>query len=61
MPAPEDYPVMPVEAASVLLRPRNFFVRNPCLDVPPVKAVKPSDVASGRSGRSETDKSSVEV
>jgi primary-amine oxidase len=34
-PAPEDYPVMPAEPMTVLLRPRNFFVRNPALDVPP--------------------------
>ncbi|KAM0517520.1 hypothetical protein ACHAP9_006951 [Verticillium nonalfalfae] len=31
-PAPEDYPVMPAEPITLLLRPRNFFERNPCMD-----------------------------
>jgi primary-amine oxidase len=26
---------MPAEPMTLLLRPRNFFTRNPCLDVPP--------------------------
>ena len=34
-PAPEDFPVMPAEPVSLLLRPRNFFKQNPALDVPP--------------------------
>lgn len=34
-PAPEDFPVMPAEPVTLLLRPRNFFKQNPCLDVPP--------------------------
>ncbi|KAK9452253.1 copper amine oxidase [Limtongia smithiae] len=34
-PAPEDFPIMPAEPMSLLLRPRNFFQQNPALDVPP--------------------------
>lgn len=45
-PAPEDFPVMPVEPISVLLRPRHFFLQNPALDVPPsyFKTPKQADV-----------------
>ncbi len=32
---PEDWPVMPVDAASFWLKPFGFFDRNPALDVPP--------------------------
>lgn len=49
-PAPEDFPVMPVEPVSVLLRPRHFFKRNPCLDVPPSYAVSPSEMAAKTAG-----------
>jgi len=41
-PAPEDFPAMPAEPMSVLLRPRNFFERNPCLDIPPSFSSCPS-------------------
>ncbi|KAJ3580467.1 hypothetical protein NPX13_g84 [Xylaria arbuscula] len=34
-PRPEDFPVMPVEKISVMLKPDNFFTKNPALDVPP--------------------------
>lgn len=34
-PRPEDFPVMPVERASVHLKPAGFFEKNPALDVPP--------------------------
>jgi primary-amine oxidase len=60
-PAPEDYPVMPAEPMTLLLRPRNFFVRNPALDVPPSYARTPSQVAAGKSGCSCSDKTSVAV
>lgn len=45
-PAPEDFPVMPAEPLSLLLRPRNFFLRNPALDVPPSYSSTPNQVAS---------------
>ncbi|EOO03406.1 putative copper amine oxidase 1 protein [Phaeoacremonium minimum UCRPA7] len=35
IPRIEDFPVMPVEMLKVMLRPVNFFDRNPALDVPP--------------------------
>jgi len=41
-PSPEDYPVMPAEPMTVLLRPRNFFDKNPCLDIPPSYSSCPS-------------------
>lgn len=46
IPAPEDFPVMPAEPVTLLLRPRNFFAHNPCLDVPPSYASTPSQVAA---------------
>ena len=45
-PSPEDYPVMPAEPMTLLLRPRNFFLRNPALDVPPSYSSTPSQKAS---------------
>lgn len=61
-PAPEDYPVMPAEPMTLLLRPRNFFLRNPALDVPPSYARTPSQVAAGKTGCSSCkDKTSVQV
>lgn len=30
----EDFPVMPVERVSVMLKPDGFFTKNPALDVP---------------------------
>ncbi|KAI1387630.1 copper amine oxidase [Hypoxylon trugodes] len=53
IPAPEDFPVMPVEPITLLLRPRNFFANNPVLDVPPSYASTPSQVAA--SGVGATD------
>ncbi|KJX96759.1 peroxisomal copper amine oxidase like protein [Zymoseptoria brevis] len=49
-PSPEDYPLMPAEPCSVLLRPRNFFTQNPCMDVPPSYSSTPSQMAAGKSG-----------
>lgn len=46
-PSPEDFPIMPAEPMTLLLRPRNFFDRNPVLDVPPSYARTPSQVAAG--------------
>ncbi|CAO1615752.1 unnamed protein product [Sympodiomycopsis kandeliae] len=34
IPRAEDFPVMPAEKVRVMLKPVNFFSRNPCLDVP---------------------------
>ncbi|KAJ9642981.1 peroxisomal copper amine oxidase [Coniosporium tulheliwenetii] len=48
-PAPEDFPIMPAEPMTVLLRPRNFFTRNPCLDVPPSYCSVPSGIRQGNS------------
>lgn len=53
---------MPAEPMTVLLRPRNFFLRNPALDVPPSYARTPSQVAAGKTGcNSCVDKTSVQV
>ncbi|KAK3384997.1 copper amine oxidase [Podospora didyma] len=35
VPRVEDFPVMPAEVLRVMLRPVNFFDKNPALDVPP--------------------------
>lgn len=45
-PAPEDFPIMPCEPISVLLRPRNFFSNNPVMDVPPQRCITASQMAS---------------
>ena len=38
---------MPAEPMSLLLRPRNFFTRNSCLDIPPSYCSVPSGVKQG--------------
>jgi primary-amine oxidase len=38
---------MPAEPMTLLLRPRNFFTRNPCMDVPPSYCSVPSGVKQG--------------
>jgi primary-amine oxidase len=35
VPRVEDFPVMPAETLRVMMRPVNFFERNPAIDVPP--------------------------
>ncbi|RYP58508.1 hypothetical protein DL769_008924 [Monosporascus sp. CRB-8-3] len=50
IPSPEDFPVMPVEPITLLLRPRNFFTNNPVLDVPPSYCSTPSQVAAKGAG-----------
>lgn len=57
-PAPEDFPVMPVEPMTVLLRPRNFFLKNPALDVPPSYSSTPSQIAGKHAGFNAADKAS---
>jgi primary-amine oxidase len=54
---------MPAEPMTLLLRPRNFFDRNPVLDVPPSFARTPTQVAAGTSscGCKKSDGSSVLV
>lgn len=54
---------MPAEPMTLLLRPRNFFDRNPALDVPPSYARTPSQVAAGANacGCKKSDGSSVLV
>lgn len=60
-PSPEDYPVMPAEPMTVLLRPRNFFDRNPALDVRPSTARTPSMVLKGKGAEGRRDGESVRV
>lgn len=55
-PAPEDFPVMPAEPMTVLLRPRNFFLSNPVMDVPPQKCITPSQVAAAKAGSAKASK-----
>jgi primary-amine oxidase len=31
----EDFPIMPVESCGFTMKPSNFFIRNPAIDVPP--------------------------
>ena len=50
-PAPEDFPIMPVEPMTLLLRPRHFFKNNPVMNVPPSYCITPSQVAA-RNGAS---------
>lgn len=57
-PSPEDFPVMPVEPIMVFLRPRNFFVRNPALDVPPSYSSTPSQIAGKHAGWNGADNAS---
>ncbi|KKZ60866.1 primary-amine oxidase [[Emmonsia] crescens] len=52
-PRPEDFPIMPVERISIMLKPDGFFEKNPALDVPP------SNQAFNRSQLHEDGKGSV--
>lgn len=49
-PAPEDFPIMPVEPITLLLKPRHFFANNPVMDVPPNFASTPSQVKADGEG-----------
>lgn len=57
-PAPEDFPVMPAEPMTLLLRPRNFFLQNPALNVPPshARTTTEAQVTAGAQVVSLTDK-----
>jgi len=41
---------MPAEPMTLMLRPRNFFLKNPALDVPPSYSSTPSQVKAGGKG-----------
>lgn len=49
-PSPEDFPIMPAEPITLLLRPRHFFECNPVMDVPPSFSITPSQVAAKGEG-----------
>ncbi|KAK9377811.1 copper amine oxidase [Lipomyces chichibuensis] len=57
-PAPEDFPIMPAEPMTLLLRPRNFFLQNPALDVPPsyIMTTSRARIAGTSTVESLTDK-----
>src|SRR5258707_13332036 len=57
-PSPEDFPVMPAEPMTLLLRPRNFFDKNPALDVPPSYCSTPSQIAGHGAVTDAADKMS---
>lgn len=52
---------MPAEPMTVLLRPRNFFLKNPALDVPPSWSCTPSAVAVAAAAGKKSDGSSAGV
>lgn len=58
-PSPEDFPIMPAEPMTLLLRPRNFFTKNPALDVPPSYCSTPSQIANNQAVTDDTDKVST--
>ncbi|KAK3945745.1 copper amine oxidase [Diplogelasinospora grovesii] len=59
IPSPEDFPVMPVEPITLLLKPRNFFSSNPVLNVPPSYCSTPSQIlAQGQGVHDAADKMS---
>ncbi|KAL6713239.1 peroxisomal copper amine oxidase [Lecanora helva] len=60
-PSPEDFPIMPAEPMTLLLRPRNFFLKNPALDVPPSYSSTPSQVAAKKGGVCNKDMTSTTV
>lgn len=49
---------MPAEPMTLLLRPRNFFTKNPALDVPPSYCSTPSSVANKKAVVDAADKMS---
>ncbi|KAG9244149.1 copper amine oxidase [Calycina marina] len=57
-PSPEDFPIMPAEPMTLLLRPRNFFSKNPALDVPPSYCSTPSQILGGKGVVDATDRES---
>ena len=57
-PSPEDYPVMPAEPMTLLLRPRHFFLRNPAMDVKPAFSSWPSQIENGEKAYRNQDEKS---
>lgn len=49
---------MPAEPMTLLLRPRNFFTKNPVLDVPPSYCSTPSSIANKQAVVDATDRMS---
>lgn len=47
---------MPAEPMTLLLRPRNFFLKNPALDVPPSYCSTPSQIAGNGAVHNAADK-----
>jgi primary-amine oxidase len=47
-PRAEDFPLMPTESVSLILRPTNFFIKNPGLDVMPSTCSFPGHEIDGR-------------
>ncbi|GME81606.1 unnamed protein product [Ambrosiozyma monospora] len=59
-PAPEDFPLMPSEPITLLMRPRHFFLENPGLDIKPSHAMMTTEAkaASNLEVKSKTDETS---
>ncbi|KAH3670886.1 hypothetical protein OGAPHI_000597 [Ogataea philodendri] len=59
-PAPEDFPLMPAEPITLLIRPRHFFTENPGLDIQPSHAMTTSEAkkATNLEIKSATDSTS---
>lgn len=59
-PAPEDFPLMPAEPITLMLRPRHFFLENPALDITPSHAMTTSEARKAGNVEvvSQTDKTS---
>ncbi|GMM28041.1 hypothetical protein DAMA08_007570 [Martiniozyma asiatica (nom. inval.)] len=59
-PAPEDFPLMPAEPITLMLRPRHFFTENPALDIPASHAMTTSEAkkAANTEIKSLTDNTS---
>lgn len=60
VPAPEDFPLMPAEPITLLMRPRNFFTANPALDLIPSYAKTTSEArkSGGTEVKSQLDTAS---
>lgn len=58
-PRVEDFPVMPQEMIKVMLRPANFFDKNPAIDVPPSAQVFNQSVLLNASSDGENGKDTL--